>query len=262
MISLNSLKNFIITNGFLISLGFFQYKIISLDSYLFSFIVFIIRNFLLINVLDYITNKKQIINKTNILPQESYKGEFTFYVIKSTFIETLTFFLIKNTFISYNYYYLDIVLFPFISFLYEIIFDLFHYWTHRISHHRYLYRIGHKTHHKFPHPISILAYYHKPLDLLITNTIPCILTMYLLPKISLFMYSLILIYKTFIEISGHCGKHLSTGSFVQFIWLAKLLKIELYVDDHDLHHSQNNCNYAKRFSLWDKFFGTYKKLSN
>lgn len=65
----------------------------------------------------------------------------------------------------------------------------------------------------------------------------------------------------FIEISGHIGKRMHpTSSFSQFIWLPKFFNIELYTEDHDLHHSHNNCNYSKRFSLWDKVFGTHKKF--
>ena len=47
-----------------------------------------------------------------------------------------------------------------------------------------------------------------------------------------------------------------TSSFPQCIWLPRLFNIELYTEDHDLHHSRNNCNYSKRFSLWDKIFKT------
>jgi sterol desaturase/sphingolipid hydroxylase (fatty acid hydroxylase superfamily) len=69
-----------------------------------------------------------------------------------------------------------------------------------------------------------------------------------------------LIYKIFLEISGHTNKKLfPNGSFPQFIWLPKLLNIQIFTEDHNLHHVLNNCNYGKRFSLWDKLFGTYKR---
>ena len=34
--------------------------------------------------------------------------------------------------------------------------------------------------------------------------------------------------------------------------------MELYVEDHDLHHLKGNCNFSKRFSLWDRVFGTFE----
>ena len=80
----------------------------------------------------------------------------------------------------------------------------------------------------------------------------------MIPTISYTQFSFMVIYKNFVEISGHCGKQLHpTSSFSQCMWVPKMMNIELYAEDHDLHHSLHNCNYAKRFSLWDKLFWTY-----
>jgi len=107
---------------------------------------------------------------------------------------------------------------------------------------------------------------------MITNAIPQSITLVLMQRlclflpcisflqISLFQFHLFLVYKTFIEISGHSGKKLyPRGSFPQFIWLPKFFSISLFTEDHHLHHDKSNCNYSKRFSLWDKVFGTYEK---
>jgi sterol desaturase/sphingolipid hydroxylase (fatty acid hydroxylase superfamily) len=70
-------------------------------------------------------------------------------------------------------------------------------------------------------------------------------------------------YKQYTELAGHSGKMLSpASSFPQFIWLPRLFNIQLYAEDHDLHHKVSNCNFAKRFSLWDKVFGTYLHKNN
>ena len=106
------------------------------------------------------------------------------------------------------------------------------------------------------------TFYQDPLDVVISISLPTIISSKVIPNISYFQFNLIIIYKNFIEISGHCGKILYPNtSFPQFIWLTKWLKIELYAEDHDLHHSSNNCNYSKRFTLWDKVFCTYKSSS-
>jgi sterol desaturase/sphingolipid hydroxylase (fatty acid hydroxylase superfamily) len=110
----------------------------------------------------------------------------------------------------------------------------------------------------------ICAFYQDPLDLLLTNSLPTFCTFVLLKSIGIrwtpFEYSIMSIYKMFIEISGHVGKRLyPVPSFVQCIWLPQWLHIELYCEDHDVHHSFNNCNYGKRFSLWDKLFGTFRR---
>jgi sterol desaturase/sphingolipid hydroxylase (fatty acid hydroxylase superfamily) len=120
----------------------------------------------------------------------------------------------------------------------------------------------HKKHHKFKHPIAITTFYQDPLDLLITNSIPTTLSVLLTPQMTYVMFHCIIVYKNFIEISGHSGKKLyPASSFSQFMWLPKWFHIELYIEDHDNHHSLNNCNYSKRFSLWDKVFHTYKPMN-
>lgn len=268
MISFNSIRNFIYINSLLFGLGLFQYKIINtnINFYLNFFIIllsFLSRNFFLIDFVDYNLEKKENINNEPII--EEYNNEFNLAVISTTIIETITYILIKTLIfgnvIGHNNYYKDILYFIPVTFIIELIFDFFHYWTHRLSHsNKYLYIYSHKSHHKFKHPISILTFYHNPIDLIITNSIPLILTLSIFPYISLFQFNIFLFYKTFIEIGGHCGKKIfPRSSFPQFIWLPKFLNITLYTEDHNLHHEKNNCNYSKRFSIWDKLFGTYER---
>jgi len=273
MISTNSLKNFVFVNGFLFLLGFYQYKFIIffenicqshvIFKFLFTLFVFVTRNYILLHFIDYGTKDKLKINNDELnLPKEEYKNEFHVNVFTTTFIETMTHLFIKfniiHSYFSKNIYH-DIIYFIPYSFMFEIVFDFFHYLAHRLLHHKYIYKYLHKKHHKFKHPISITTFYQDPLDLMITNFTPTILTLSVIPKISYLQFHFIVVYKNFIEISGHSGRiSYPTCSFPQFVWLPKFLHIELYTQDHDLHHSLNKCNYSKRFSLWDKVFGTYK----
>jgi sterol desaturase/sphingolipid hydroxylase (fatty acid hydroxylase superfamily) len=152
----------------------------------------------------------------------------------------------------------DLLLFIPYSFMFEIIFDLFHYISHLLLHNNKTLYFYHKTHHSISHPSSAHAFYQHPIDYFITNIIPLTITIYILRPYTTFIFILLLTYKTHIEIGGHCGKNNNTSSFPQFIWLPKIFNIELHTKDHDKHHALNNCNYSKRFSLWDKIFKTYK----
>ena len=144
--------------------------------------------------------------------------------------------------------------------MFEIIFDFGHYITHRLVHTKYLYPYIHKTHHKYKEVLSIHAFHHNAMDLIITNSIPFITSSYILRNLmSNKLIHLILVYKIFLEISGHSGRITNSSCFTQCILLPKLLGISLNVQDHDFHHLKTNCNYSKRFSLFDKLFGTYKK---
>lgn len=150
------------------------------------------------------------------------------------------------------------------SFLYEVTFDLFHYTTHRLTHASpKLFQLTHKTHHQYQKPTIFTTYHESILENILTNVIPTVCAMYLLRHglqypVSPLEFSCFSVYKAFTEVSGHCGKKLgNVSSFPQCIWLPKLLSIDLYVEDHDHHHSQGRVNFSKRFSLWDKCFGTY-----
>jgi lathosterol oxidase len=189
------------------------------------------------------------------------------YYLSSTLVETLT-----HKFISVYYAFdenniiRDLIYFIPVSFVFELVFDLFHYIAHRLEHsNAILYRHFHKIHHTYSNPTTLVTYHHHPIDLLISNSIPQIITMYVMNKIlltnkiSLYIYNMMIIYKIFIEISGHSGKIINSSSFPQCIWLPKILGIGLRTEDHDNHHRLNNCNYSKRFKLWDIVFGTYKK---
>ncbi len=277
LISFNSCKNYFLINGFLIILGLKQYNcIIYLTKHNYNdfinfciiLFIFIIRNTAILNFIKNGTSNKPLIaNDISKLPKESYKNEFKIYFLSTTVLESVTHIVIKNNFynnlineLNNDLIMRDLLYFIPISFIFEIIFDFFHYFTHRLLHNKYLYKYLHKTHHTFNHPTAIIAFYQDPLDLVITNSVPTILTLMIMPNISYRIFNLILVYKMFIEISGHIGKKMyPTSSFSQFIWLPRLLNIELYTEDHDLHHSLNNCNYGKRFSLWDKVFNTYKQ---
>ena len=92
-------------------------------------------------------------------------------------------------------------------------------------------------------PIAIITFYQHPFDLIISNSIPTFISLYLLSffaDISVYQFTLLSIYKVYIEISGHIGKELKSSSFSQCVWLPKIFNIELYLKNHDDHHSKNN----------------------
>jgi sterol desaturase/sphingolipid hydroxylase (fatty acid hydroxylase superfamily) len=261
ILSNKSILNFFTINIPILLLAFIQLFAFD-NNFLILFGFSILRNLLLLFLIDFNISNKPYINQENrILPIENYNHEFLINLTSTTLIESLTNYFIINysSFNNINYFY-DLLLFIPISFLFEVILDFFHYWSHRYIHqNKFLYRHIHKKHHHYPNPNVWVTYYQDPIDLLITNSLPTCLSLLFIPKISLFTYSSMNIYKNYLEICGHCGKDtFPTSCFPQFIWLPKFFNIELHTRDHDKHHSRNNCNYSKRFKLWDKIFNTYK----
>jgi len=243
-------QKFIIFNVLINILGILYQYIYTNQSILFCYLYCVFYHYMFVNILDYITKNNKRITENKYIPDIYY----IFNVSVVGFTELLTIHIcnqIKTDNIIYDF----ITLIPKL-FIYEIIFDFFHYWTHRISHHKYLYYF-HKTHHEHKSNLSVYSTYnHNIFDLIFTNVIPMYLTSNII-ILSEYQFFIFLILKTFIEISGHSGSYIKNSSFIQCIWIPKIFGIELYARDHYLHHTKFNYNYSKRFILWDKIFNTY-----
>ena len=230
-----------------------------------TFVAIVVENYSLIYYIDTRTFNAKNFSENMILPKEEFNYEFHLNCLTHLSIETLTFIFIKRTIIRNKSLSLNnFLIFIPMSFIFEIIYDFFFYIMHRLFHtNKYLYKF-HKKHHKFYDVTSIITFYHHPIDIICSGAIPFILTTLIIDNISLFNFTLfnftlLLIYKDKGEIAGHLGKKIyPMTSFSQFKWLALLFDIQSYAEDHYLHHQLINCNFSKRFSLWDKLFGTYK----
>jgi sterol desaturase/sphingolipid hydroxylase (fatty acid hydroxylase superfamily) len=271
MISFSSIKNFIIMNSIMITTSLFHYAFTSPSEendfgsdLLIQFALSLTTNYLFLDLIESRNiNKDKIMSEKRTTPKERFYKEFDLYVCSTTMVDSITQVIVKKYFLTdYNTKIIlsDFINFLHVSFSYEIIFDFFHYCSHYYLHKNpYMYKNFHKTHHTWTYPISILTFYMHPIDYILTNSIPTFLTLYIFPfHISSFQYELMHQYKTLLEISGHSGRIIKSNSFIQFIWLPRFFNIHMKVEDHDLHHTLNNCNYSKRFILWDKVFGTNK----
>ena len=272
--SIQSILNFVTTNTFLLFVSVIDCYFIQDNSFIpLSLTTWMKNELLLYSVSHFVKKHPDIHSIQRIHPTEKYPLEFHFHVFYNSFLEVLHSYLIyhfyfpnQSTF-SFHTFTDSILWFIPISFFFEIIFDLFHYWTHRIIHeYPSLYQALHRKHHSHFHPNVYTTFYQEPFDLLITNVFPTLMSFYILHHFTTISYPLwriINTYKVYIEICGHSGKDIKkTCSFVQCIWIPKVLGIDLYTQDHDLHHSLVKCNYSKRFVLWDKIFGTYVRRND
>jgi len=255
MISIKSIKVFFIINGSLITFASIQHVILDYYNYniLSIFLSSIIRLFTILCILNKLTK-----NKNYITPGERTQKFNIVDFVKTASVETLSLYLLTNYYSNTNLSITqDLIYFIPRSFIFELIFDFGHYSTHRIIHSiPFLYNIVHKKHHR-DYLINIdTSYKHTISDYILTNTLPLLLAGYILPSTKYF-YSLIICYKSFVEFCGHSGIDNKSGSFPQFKWLPQFFKIELYTRDHNKHHTHANYNFSKRFSIWDKLFGTY-----
>lgn len=165
-----------------------------------------------------------------------------------------------------NNYVMEYLLFIPKSLIIELTFDFGHYWTHRYCHrNKILFKYVHHDHHTHSHPGPLSTYCQSHFDVLFTNILPWYVAMTFGPSLTMWQYHLFVCYKTFIEVAGHSGFDTNGPSFPQFPllpWICKKMNfttIVLYNKEHDWHHYKPTANFSKRFSLWDRIFGTYEQ---
>uniref|UniRef100_A0AAV1T2X9 Fatty acid hydroxylase domain-containing protein n=1 Tax=Peronospora matthiolae TaxID=2874970 RepID=A0AAV1T2X9_9STRA len=146
------------------------------------------------------------------------------------------------------------------SLLFEVTFDFFHYVMHRACHYiPWLYKNVHKRHHLHLHPCPLSTYAQDGMDLILTNVLPFCLAWSFDFSMSGLQLHLLFAYKTYVEVAGHSGLDVKGVSFPQLPLLNNVTGICSRIHDHDLHHTHQRYNFAKRFSLWDKVFHTFRE---
>lgn len=166
------------------------------------------------------------------------------------------------------------VLFICRSFAWELVFDFFHYWAHRLCHASpFLYRNVHKTHHRVAAPSPLTTYDHSPWDIVLSNTLPALVAFAVVDCVGLgsmdaMELNLLFAYKSYVEVAGHSGVDVKPRSFPQFVWLPGSIPclagdtdysgIAIHTREHDWHHAVLRSNFSKRFRVWDVVFGTYE----
>ena len=138
-------------------------------------------------------------------------------------------------------------------FLFEVVYDLLFYWSHRLCHMPPLYAAVHKAHHRHKHGLTLMSTLNmSPADVLLTHSLPLLLALRVVPMRTDFEYQLAKAYLLFQEFYGHAGVQHKGRNFGPLPWVPTALGMDLRADDHQWHHIDGRFNFSKRFSLWDK----------
>lgn len=134
-----------------------------------------------------------------------------------------------------------------------LIHDLYFYWTHRLMHHKNVYKYVHKVHHKFTNPSPWAAYAFHPIEAVFEAGIFPILVFTLPLHMSIIIT--FLIYMITRNVLGHLGFELFPKGFASNKWW----NWHTTSTHHNMHHKYFNCNYGLYFAWWDDWFGTTHK---
>ena len=131
-----------------------------------------------------------------------------------------------------------------------VIDDAFFYWSHRLMHHRRLFRLFHKEHHHStdPSPFTSLAF--QPLETLVENVVGMAL-----PFVLPIHWNVILIWQT-ISFANNFLAHLGYEFYPHYWLKVPLLRLKTTSTHHNMHHRLFNGNYGLYFTIWDKLMGT------
>lgn len=130
--------------------------------------------------------------------------------------------------------------------------DTYFYWTHRLMHHRKLYRYFHKTHHLSVEPTPLAAFAFHPLEAVVESflflLIPLVMPVHFSVLVVFTLFSL------FMNVYGHLGFNLFAPE--------KLASFPYNLFSHSTHHSWHHRyqqgNYGFYLQFWDRVMGTWR----
>lgn len=129
-----------------------------------------------------------------------------------------------------------------------VIEDTWHYWVHRLMHHKRLYKYVHKVHHTFQAPFGMVAEYAHPVETVVLGLgffIGILLTIN-----HVFMMWAWVAFRLMETIDVHSGYD------VPFLNPMHILPGYAGARFHDFHHYNFVGNYSSTFIWWDKLCGT------
>ena len=128
--------------------------------------------------------------------------------------------------------------------------DAYFYWAHRAMHHRKLFRLFHRVHHKSRTPTPWAAYAFAPLEAVVeAGILPIMALVWSMHEVTVLLFVTHMIVRNVI---GHAGFELLPAWWMK----VPILRWITTTTHHDLHHSTSRHNYGLYFTWWDRWMGT------
>lgn len=134
-----------------------------------------------------------------------------------------------------------------------IMHDTYFYFSHRLMHHKLLFKWFHLVHHKSTNPSPWAAYAFHPLEAVVEVGI-VIIFLFTIPihKSHLLIFFLMMI---IYNVYGHLGYELYPKGFSKSA-VGRWINTSV---NHNQHHQYFTGNYGLYFLFWDRIFGTVRE---
>ncbi len=131
-----------------------------------------------------------------------------------------------------------------------VLHDTYFYWTHRLMHHRRLFRFFHRVHHLSHNPTPWAAYSFSPAEAVVEAGIfpLAVIVMPMHP----FAFMLFMGWQLTYNVFGHTGYEVFPR-WLMDTWPGKVLNTPT---NHTMHHEFVRGNYGLYFNVWDRLMGT------
>jgi sterol desaturase/sphingolipid hydroxylase (fatty acid hydroxylase superfamily) len=128
--------------------------------------------------------------------------------------------------------------------------DTYFYWTHRLMHHRALFRFFHRTHHLSTNPPPLTTYSINPLEALVDSG-AVVMILFFLPK-HIAAYLVFGYVNTAYAVYVHLGHEILPASWARHRfgrWINTSVA-------HNIHHARARYNFGWYSLFWDRLMGT------
>ncbi|MCU0470715.1 MAG: sterol desaturase family protein [Arcicella sp.] len=128
--------------------------------------------------------------------------------------------------------------------------DAYFYWTHRLIHHKLLFKYFHALHHKSHNPSPWAAFAFDPLEAVINGCFQFVMMMVIPAHFN--AVAIFYLISMIVNVYGHLGYEIYPQWFLKHR-LGKWLNTSTA---HNYHHHFGKGNYGFYFTFWDKWMGT------
>jgi Delta7-sterol 5-desaturase len=206
----------------------------------------------------FLKNSKSVSKLQLKFPQLSdYQREIGYSILTSMIFGVVGWVAYKTPFYDYTLSYENISDYPiwyfWVSILLMILLhDTYFYWTHRLIHHKALFKNFHALHHKSHNPSPWAAFAFDPLEAVVNGCFQFILMLFI--PAHFYAVGIFYLISMMVNVYGHLGYELYPKNIHKH-WVGRWINTST---SHNYHHHFGKGNYGFYFTFWDKLMGTQR----